>query len=70
MSIGYVVVVQRLHSDAYGLGAGPKPRLPVIPSPPQGYAPGICPGRHQFSVSWPRIWPQNTVKTIRTRATG
>jgi hypothetical protein len=34
MSIGgYVVVVQRLHSDAYGLGAGPKPRLPVIPSP-------------------------------------
>jgi hypothetical protein len=36
MSIGgYVVVVQRLHSDAYGLGAGPKPRLPVIPSPAQ-----------------------------------
>jgi len=34
------------------------------------YAPGICPGRHQFSVSWPRIWPQNTVKTIRTSATG
>ena len=32
--------------------------------------PGICPGRHQFSVSWPRIWPQNTVKTIRTSATG
>ena len=35
MSIGYVVVVQRLHSDAYGLGAGPNLRLPVIPSPPQ-----------------------------------
>ena len=33
MSIGYVVVVQRLHSDAYGLGAGPNLRLPVIPSP-------------------------------------
>jgi hypothetical protein len=29
MSIGYVVVVQRLHSDAYGLGAGPKPRQQV-----------------------------------------
>src|SRR6202171_6316909 len=37
MSIGgYVVVVQRLHSDAYGLGAGPNPRLPVIPSPRKG----------------------------------
>ncbi len=35
MSIGYVVVVQRLHSDAFGLGAGPNPRLPVIPSPAQ-----------------------------------
>src|ERR1700736_222154 len=30
---GYVVVVQRLHSEAYGLGAGPNLRLPVIPSP-------------------------------------
>jgi len=30
---GYVVVVQRLHGDAYGVGVGPKPRLPVIPSP-------------------------------------
>ena len=35
MSIGDVVVVQRLHSDVYGLGAGPNLRLPVIPSPPQ-----------------------------------
>jgi len=34
MSIGYVVVVQRLHSDAYGKGAGPKLRLPVILSSP------------------------------------
>jgi len=34
MSIGYVVVVQRLHSDVYGLRAGPNLRLPVIPSPP------------------------------------
>jgi len=36
MSIGYVVVVQRLHSDAHGLGAGPDLRLPVIPSPRKG----------------------------------
>ena len=36
-------VVQRLHSDVYGLGAGPSLRLPVIPSPPQeGAWSGAC----------------------------
>ena len=51
MSIGYVVVVQRLHSDAYGLGAGPKPRLPVIPSPRRrGH--GAVRVQHAGSIKW------------------
>ena len=57
MGIGYVVVVQRLHSDAHGLGAGPNLRLPVIPSPrKRGMERCACNTRGQ-SVQRPRRDP-------------